>query len=94
MSINYHFADVDAHGAMLRTQADALEAKHQEIIRDILAAEAFWGGSGSVACTEFIRQLGQNFQMIYQQANAHGAKVQAAGENMASTDGSVASSWA
>lgn len=94
MAINYHFGDVDAHGALLRTQATSLEAEHQAIVRDVLAASDFWGGSGSVACTEFINQLGRNFQMIYQQANAHGAKVQAAGDNMASTDGSVASSWA
>jgi len=38
--------------------------------------------------------LGRNFQVIYEQANAHGAKVQTAGSNMASTDNAVGSSWA
>ena len=53
-----------------------------------------WGGAGSVACQEFITQLGRNFQVIYEQANSHGQKVQAAGSNMASTDSAVGSSWA
>nr|WP_305034332.1 hypothetical protein [Mycobacterium tuberculosis] len=39
-------------------------------------------------------QLGRNFQVIYEQANAHGQKVQAAGNNMAQTDSAVGSSWA
>ncbi len=43
---------------------------------------------------EFITQLGRNFQVIYEQANAHGQKVQAAGNNMAQTDSAVGSSWA
>jgi hypothetical protein len=47
-----------------------------------------------VACQEFIAQLGRNFQVIYEQANAHAQKVQTAGSNMASTDSAVASSWA
>ncbi|HXB87591.1 WXG100 family type VII secretion target, partial [Mycobacterium sp.] len=54
----------------------------------------FWGGSGSVACQEFITQLGRNFQVIYQQANSHGQSVQNAGNNMSSTDSAVGSSWA
>ncbi|RBM10771.1 type VII secretion protein EsxI, partial [Mycobacterium tuberculosis] len=33
-------------------------------------------------------------QVIYEQANAHGQKVQAAGNNMAQTDSAVGSSWA
>ncbi|MGH3523875.1 MAG: type VII secretion protein EsxI, partial [Mycobacterium sp.] len=41
-----------------------------------------------------ITQLGRNFQVIYEQANAHGSKVQTAGSNMASTDSAVGSSWA
>ena len=64
------------------------------IVRDVLAAGDFWGGSGSVACQEFITQLGRNFQVIYEQANQHGQKVQSAGNNMASTDSAVGSSWA
>ena len=70
MSINYQFGDVDAHGALIRAQAASLEAEHQAIVRDVLAAGDFWGGSGSVACQEFITQLGRNFQVIYEQANA------------------------
>jgi len=54
----------------------------------------FWGGSGSVACQEFITQLGRNFQVIYEQANQHGQKVQTAGNNMNSTDNAVGGSWA
>lgn len=50
MTINYQFGDVDAHGAMIRAQAAALEAEHQAIVRDVLAAGDFWGGAGSVAC--------------------------------------------
>ena len=68
--------------------------EHQAIVRDVLAAGDFWGGAGSVACQEFITQLGRNFQVIYEQANAHGQKVQTAGSNMASTDSAVGSSWA
>jgi hypothetical protein len=47
-----------------------------------------------VACQEFITQLGRNFQVIYEQANAHGQKVQSAGSNMSSCDSAVGSSWA
>ncbi|MCV7442818.1 WXG100 family type VII secretion target [Mycobacterium paraense] len=78
MTINYQFGDVDAHGATIRAQAASLEAEHQAIVRDVLAAGDFWGGAGSVACQEFITQLGRNFQ----------------GSNMASTDSAVGSSWA
>ena len=94
MSINYQFGDVAAHGGVIRAQAAAMEAEHQAIIRDVLAAGDFWGGSGSVACQQFITDLGRNFQVIYDQANAHGSKVQTAGNNMASTDSAVGSSWA
>ena len=47
-----------------------------------------------MACQEFITQVGRNFQVIYEQANAHGQKVQTAGSNMAGTDSPVGSSWA
>ena len=89
MSINYQFGDVDAHGALIRAQAASLESEHQAIVRDVLAAGDFWGGAGSVACQEFITQLGRNFQVIYEQANQHGSKVQSASSNMASTDSAV-----
>jgi uncharacterized protein YukE len=94
MTINYQFGDVDAHGATIRAQAMALEAEHQAIVGDVLAAEDFWGGAGSTACQQFITELGRNFQVIYEQANAHGAKVQTAGSNMFDTDSAVGSSWA
>ncbi|MBS9535425.1 WXG100 family type VII secretion target [Mycobacterium sp. M1] len=94
MTINYLFGDVDAHGATIRAQAAALEAEHQAIISDVVAAGDFWGGAGSAACQEFIAALGRNFQVIYEQANAHGAKVQNAGDSMAGTDSAVGSSWA
>ena len=29
MSISYQFGDVDAHGALIRSQAASLEAEHQ-----------------------------------------------------------------
>ena len=94
MTIDYQFGDVDAHGATIRAQAASLQADHETIIRDVLAVGDFWGGAGSVACQEFITQLGRNFQVIYQQANSHGSQVQTAGSNMASTDSAVGSSWA
>ncbi len=75
MTINYQFGDVDAHGAMIRALAGSLEAEHQAIISDVLTASDFWGGAGSAACQGFITQLGRNFQVIYEQANAHGQKV-------------------
>ncbi|KLO25198.1 type VII secretion protein EsxI, partial [Mycolicibacter heraklionensis] len=78
MSINYQFGDVDAHGALIRAQAASLEAEHQAIVHDVLAAGDFWGGAGSVACQEFVAQLGRNFAVIYEQANSHGQKVQSA----------------
>lgn len=91
--ISYQFGDVAAHGAIIRAQAAAMETEHQAIIHDVLAASDFWGGSGSVACQQYITDLGRNFQVIYDQANLHGNKVQAASANMASTDSAVGSSW-
>ncbi|EFD58969.1 esat-6 like protein esxO [Mycobacterium tuberculosis T92] len=43
---------------------------------------------------ESITHLARNLPVIYEQANAHGQKVQAAGNNMAQTDSAVGSSWA
>src|SRR5271163_948340 len=91
MAINYRFGDVDAHGAGIRAKAASLEAKHQAVVRDALAAGDFWGGAGSAACQQFTTQLGRNFQAIYGQANAHGQKVQPAGGNMAGTHSAVGS---
>src|SRR6202041_3582201 len=94
MSISYQFGDVDAHGALIRSQAASLEAEHQSIVRDVLAAGDFWGGSGSVACQELITQLGRNFQTIYEQANAQAKKRQTAANNKSSADSAVGGSWA
>ncbi len=95
MTINYQFGDVDAHGATIRAQAMALEAEHQAIVRDVIAAGDFWGGAGSTKSQQFITEtLGRNFQVIYEQANAHGSKVQTAGSNMFDTDNAVAPTWA
>jgi len=93
MTINYHFGDVDAHGALIRSQAATLESEHQSIVRDVYAAADYWHGSGSVACQQFISDLGKQFQAIYDSANSHGQKVQSAGDNMSTTDGAVGSSW-
>lgn len=93
MTINYQFGDIDAQGTTIRAQAASLEAEHQSIVRDVPAGDS-WGGAGSAACQDFITRLGRNFQVSYEQANAHGQKVQTAGPNMAGTDTAVGSSWA
>ena len=93
-SIGYNFGDVDAHGMSIKAVAAALEAEHQAIIADVVAAGDFWGGSGSAACQDFITRLGQNFQVIYEAAHVHGSKVQAAGHAMNHTDSAIGASWA
>lgn len=45
MTINHQFGAVDAHGATIRAQAASLEAKHQAIVPDVLAAGDFWAGA-------------------------------------------------
>lgn len=94
MTMSYPIGDVDAHGATIRAQAAAPEAGHQAIVRDVLATGDFWGGAGSAACQDFTNQLGRNFQVIYEQVNARGSKVQTAGSNMSGTDCAAGSSWA
>jgi hypothetical protein len=59
----------DPHSAARLAQVHALETEHQAIVRDVLAAGDFWGGAGSVACQEYITQLGRNFQVIYEGFN-------------------------
>jgi len=59
----------DPHSAARLAQVHALETEHQAIVRDVLAAGDFWGGAGSVACQEYITQLGRNFQVIYEGLN-------------------------
>jgi hypothetical protein len=85
VTVTYQSGNVDAHGATIRAQALALEAEHQPLVRDVLAAGDFCDGAGSTACQQFITELGRNFQVIYKQANARGAKVQTAGSNMSAT---------
>ena len=94
MTINYQFGDVDAHGATIRAQAASLGSRAPGDRSRCARRRGLWGGAGSVACQEFITQLGRNFQVIYEHANAHGQKVQTAGSNMATTDSAVGSSWA
>ena len=94
MTINNQFGDADAHGATIRVQAMALAAEHQAILRDVLSASGFWGGAGSSDCQGFITELDRNFQVIYQQANAHGSQVQSTGSHMADTDSAAGPSRA
>lgn len=92
MTINCQFGDVDADGALIRAQAAALQAEHQAIIRDVLAAGEFGAVPGRRPVNS--SSLGRNFQVIYEHANAHGSMVQTASSNMASTDSAVGSSGA
>ena len=78
MTIDYQFSDIDIPDATIWARAASLRAVHQEIVRDVLAAGGFWGGAGSAACQGFITQLARNFQLIYECADAHDQKVQAA----------------
>lgn len=94
MTVNDQFGDVDARGATIRAQTASLDAKHPAIVWDVPAAWDFWGGARSVACQDFITQLGRNTHNRYGQANARGEKVRIAGSNMAGTDIFVGSSWA
>ncbi|GAB7145338.1 type VII secretion protein EsxN [Mycobacterium riyadhense] len=57
---DYQFADVEAHGGTIRAQAVSLEAKHQAMVRDAVAAADFWGVAGSAGYTAFVtrRQAG------------------------------------
>ncbi|OBH08331.1 type VII secretion protein EsxN [Mycobacterium sp. E1747] len=50
MGTNYQFCDVAAHGALIRAQVASLQAEHEPIVRDVLAAGDFWRGADSVAC--------------------------------------------
>ena len=49
-------------------------------VRDFLAAGNVWGGAGSVVVQEYITALGRNLQVLYEQANSHGSKVQQSNE--------------
>lgn len=76
MTTNHQSGGVDAHAAAtIGAAAFSLEADRQAIVRDVLAAGDSRGGAGSVAC----HQLGDNAQVVYQQANADGKKPKTAG---------------
>jgi uncharacterized protein YukE len=90
---NYHFGDIAAHSQLLKAQASALEAEHHAILSTVNQAADFWGGQGSAGFTEFVTELGRNFQVIYDALNTHGDKVATAGMHTEQTDGSVASTW-
>jgi uncharacterized protein YukE len=93
MSINYQYADVESHGALLKAQAGQLEVEHQSILKDLTEAADMWGGTGSAAFQEFVTELGRNFQVIYHAMEIHGGTVQTASHNTAHTDSSVGGTW-
>lgn len=67
-----------------RELAVPLASEEQAIVRDVLAAGDFWGGSGSVACQEFITQVGRNFQIIYELFSSFQSTIGYAAANQAS----------
>jgi hypothetical protein len=73
---NYQSDAANAHGAAMRSQIMAMQREHQAIIRDVLEAADYWGGTRSSVWKQFIADLGRNFQMIYDQRN--NVKVQSA----------------
>jgi Proteins of 100 residues with WXG len=91
--MNNHFGDVDADGAPAGLQAIALQAEHEAILRDVLAAGGFWGGAGSSACEGYLTELNRNFQVIYRAVKSGDSRIQSAGSTMACTDFAVGSSW-
>lgn len=93
MTINYQYADVDAHGALLQAQAGQLEAEHQAILKDLNEAADFWGGAGSTGFQEFVTELNRNFQVIFEQLHAHGGSVKTVRGNTEHTDNGVLGTW-
>ncbi|MBV9088294.1 MAG: WXG100 family type VII secretion target [Mycobacteriaceae bacterium] len=91
--ITYHFGDVHDHGALIKAQAANLQEVHQGILADLARSADFWGGTGSAGYQECVAEINKNFAVIYEQADQHGTKVQAAGADMGSTDGAVGNSW-
>jgi uncharacterized protein YukE len=90
---NYHFAEVEAHAQLLKAQASALEAEHQSILSDVQQAADFWGGQGNTAYTDFVTELGKQFNIIYDALGTHGDKVAAASMHTNHTDSGVAGTW-
>ena len=92
MTINYQFGDVDANGALIRAQRRRWRQRIRPSSVMCLPPASFGAVPGRRPANS--SSLGRNFQVIYEQANAHGSKVQTASSNMASTDSAVGSSWA
>ncbi|OPX07358.1 WXG100 family type VII secretion target [Mycobacterium sp. AT1] len=92
-NIKYGYADVDAHGALLKAQAASLENEHQAILKNLNEAAEFWGGVGSSGFQEFVSELNRNFAVIFQELDQHGGKVQTAGHNTSAGDQGVAGTW-
>ena len=92
-SQKYNFAEVAAHAQLLKAQSTALEAEHHAILATVNEAADFWGGKGNSAFTDFVTELGRNFQVIYDTLNTHGDKVSTAGLHTEHTDSSVSSTW-
>jgi hypothetical protein len=55
VSIDYQFGDVDARGALIRAQAASLEAEHEAIVRDVLAAGTFGAAPVRWPASSFFR---------------------------------------
>jgi uncharacterized protein YukE len=92
-NIKYGYADVEAHGALLKSQAASLENEHQAILKHLNEAAEFWGGTGSSNFQEFVAELNRNFAVIFQELDQHGGKVQTASHNTSGTDSGVAGTW-
>ena len=92
-NIKYGYSDVDAHGALLKSQAGQLEAEHQAILKHLNEVADFWGGAGNTNFHEFVNELNRNFAVISQELEQHGGKVQTAGHSTEFSDGGVARTW-
>lgn len=57
-------------GGAIRARVLAAQSEHQAIIRDVLAAADFWGGTRSPAWKDFMSDLGRNFEVIYDQCSS------------------------
>lgn len=93
MKLEYKFGEVDAHGAVLQSQAGALEAEHQAILKHLNEAADFWGGAGSTGFQEFVTELNRNFAIIFQELHGHGGKVKNVNGNTEHTDAGVGGTW-
>ena len=66
---NYESGASTATGAVIGKQIRAVQSEHQAIIRDVLEAADFWGGTRSRVWKQFVAELGRNLQVIYDQRN-------------------------